>query len=68
MRIQTFIGKSNIEGLHQMDEHINEWMRRNKVNPTMVRQSCGQERHHGQNDEPVVIITIWYEGDSEDIF
>ena len=68
MQVQTFIGKSNIEGLHQMDDHINEWMKRYKVSPDHIAQSCGQERHHGQNDEPVVIITVWYESEIEDDF
>ena len=63
MKIQTFIGKSNIEGLHQMDNHINEWIRRNKVKPITIHQFSGQERHHGQNEEPVVITSIWYEPD-----
>lgn len=68
MKVQTFVGKSNIEGLHQMDSHINEWMRRNDIKPVHICQSCGSERHHGQNDEPVVIITVWYEAESDDDF
>ncbi len=65
MKIQTFIGKSNIEGLHQMDNHINEWIRRNKIKPITINQFAGLERHHGQNEEPVVVTSIWYDQDLE---
>lgn len=61
MKVQTFIGKSNIEGLHQMDVHVSEWMRRNKIQPLIINQFSGAERHHGQNEEPIVITSIWYD-------
>lgn len=61
MRIQTFIGKVSMESLKQMDEHINEWMVRNKVVPTHVKQVFGYERsHHHPDEEAVLIVSIWY--------
>ena len=60
MRVQTFIGKSSNEGLHQMDEHINEWLKRTGVTPAFVKQSAGNERYHGGEDEPIVVVSIWY--------
>ncbi len=60
MRVQTFIGKSNAEGLHQMDQHINKFMERNNATPAFVKQSAGRERHHGGEEEPIVVISVWY--------
>jgi len=66
-KVQTFMGKANLDGLHQMDDHINAWLRRHKVTPIHVNQSFGSERHHGGNEEPVVVISIWYEKEEEDL-
>lgn len=65
MKVQSFVGKVNIEGLHQMDDHINKWLRENEIEPLHIKQSFGHERGKGANEEPVVIITIWYEGGEE---
>ena len=46
MKVQTFMGKATIEGLHQMDQHINEWMKRTDVVPAQIQQSFGTEQHH----------------------
>lgn len=61
IKVHSFIGKVNIEGLHMMDDHINEWMRRNKITPVHIKQVFGTERHHGTNEEPIMITSIWYE-------
>ena len=65
MKLQTFVGKVNIEGLHHMDDHINAWLQRTGVTPIHIKQSFGNERGKGANEEPVVVITIWYEGDDK---
>jgi len=61
LKVRTFSGKTSMEGLHQMDNHINEWLERTRIVPLHIKQSFGSERHHGQNDEPVVIVSIWFE-------
>jgi hypothetical protein len=61
LQVHTFIGKSSLEGLHQMDTFINEWLSKNDVDIKQVSQCFGQERHHGQNLEPVLITCVWYE-------
>ena len=62
MKVQTFIGKVSMEGLLQMDEHINEWLGRTGAAPERITQCCGSERHHdGNRDEPVLLTSIWYE-------
>jgi hypothetical protein len=67
MKIQTFIGKVSIEGLHQMDDHINDWLRRNNVTPIHIQQSFGADIHHdGRRQEPIIIISIWYEPSEEE--
>jgi hypothetical protein len=70
MRVQTFIGKGNTEGLHQLDTHINDWLRRTKVTPAHVLQSLGVERYvEGRNQEPIVVVSVWYkEKEVEDTF
>lgn len=65
MKMRTFVGKCNMEGLHQMDDHINEWMKRSSIEPIHVKQTFGEERFHGGNSEPVVIVTVWYEPKDE---
>ena len=61
MQVQTFEGKASIEGIKQMDEHINEWLHKNKIEPKFVNQVFGSERHaqHVEPD-PVIITSIWY--------
>lgn len=67
MQIQTFIGKVSIEGLHQMDSHINDWLQRNKVTPIHIQQCFGADIHHdGRHQEPIVITSIWYEASEVD--
>lgn len=60
LKLHTFIGKSSLEGIHQMDEFINEWLATNDVEIVQVSQCFGQERHHGQSLEPVIITSVWY--------
>jgi hypothetical protein len=61
MQVQTFVGKVSIETLRQMDEHINDWMAKNKIEPKMINQVFGNERHsHHQETEPVLVTSIWY--------
>ena len=61
MRVQTFIGKSSTEGLHQMDEHINHWLETHDIEPKLVTQSYGCGNHHEvSSQEPVIVTSIWY--------
>ena len=61
MRVQTFVGKVNIEFLQQMDDHINNWLAEHNVEPKIVKQSFGYERCRESNtQEPVIVVTIWY--------
>ena len=67
MKVQSFLGKATIEALHQMDEHINAWLKRNNVTPLHIKQSFGSEKFHdGRSQDPIVIITVWYEGGEEE--
>lgn len=66
MKVHTFVGKANLEGLQQMNNHMNDWLRRYKVEPVHIQQSFGQERHHGSADEPVLIISVWYHAEDEE--
>lgn len=63
MRVQTFLGKVNMEALRVMDEQINEWLTRHEVTPIHVTQAMGTEivGDHS-NMEPVVVTSIWYDG------
>jgi len=61
MRIQTFVGKVSLESLKAMDEHINAWVEKNQIQPRVINQTFGYERHHHHEDqEPVLITSIWY--------
>jgi hypothetical protein len=67
MKIHTFVGKISIEGLQQMDDQINSWMKRLGVEPVHIKQSLGMERHHGgQTEEPVLVVSVWYQEEDED--
>ncbi len=66
MKVQSFMGKATIEGLHQMDQLINTWMVKHQVTPVFVKQSFGLEKFHdGRSQESIVVITLWYEGGKE---
>jgi hypothetical protein len=61
MKIQTFVGKVDMEALKQMDEHINEWLACNKIEPKQIQRVFGYERHpHHHGDEPVLVTSVWY--------
>ena len=61
MRVKTFIGKVSVEGLRQMDEHINHWLEEQNVQPQFITQTYGIHQHHDtSSQEPVVISSIWY--------
>ena len=64
MKIQSFIGKSNLDGLHHMDEHINNWMKENNIIPMHVTQTSGCERFHGGDEEPIIVTSIWYDNET----
>lgn len=67
VRVQTFMGKVSIEGLHQMDNHINEWLRRRNAKPLYVAQCFGADRHHdGRSQEPIMVTSVWYEEEAVD--
>jgi len=61
MRAQSFVGKVSMEGLKLMDEHINHWLEKHSVEPKMINQVFGSERHHHHDmEESVMVTTIWY--------
>lgn len=61
MQVQTFLGKLSLEALRQTDEHINQWLRENKIEAKQINQVFAYERHHHHTgDEPVLITAIWY--------
>ncbi len=61
MQSHTFVGKVSAESLSLMDEHVNEWLTRNEVEPKQINQLFGYERpHHHDVEEPVVITTVWF--------
>jgi ribosomal protein S19 len=67
MQVQTFLGKASVEGLHQLDNHVNEWMRRRNITPVHIHQCFGTDNHHdGRQHEPVIITSIWYEQANEE--
>jgi len=66
MKVHTFLGKASMEGLKHMDEQINQWLDRHEVVPAHIKQSFGMDQHHdGRRQEPVLVISIWYEGGKE---
>ena len=61
MRVQTFLGKVSIEALHQMDEHINQWLEAHHVEPKHIVQTFGYDRHRESgSSQPVVVTSVWY--------
>lgn len=60
MKVQTFVGKVQIETVRNMDEHIVHWIEKNKVEPKQINQFFGYERLHAGDLEPVIITSIWY--------
>ena len=60
MKMKTFVGKASIEGLQQMEDQVNNWLKRNKIEPVTVKQSFGTERHHGAGEERVLVISLWF--------
>lgn len=68
MRVQSFIGKASVEGLHQMDNLINEWIKRTKPRIIQITQSpCTVIKHDGRDQETIIVVTILYEeGDSKE--
>jgi hypothetical protein len=61
MRVQTFVGKLSMEALHQMTEHINDWLAHHNVEPKFIKQSFGYEKpREASREEPVIVITVWY--------
>jgi len=66
MKVTTFVGKTNLEGLKHMDNQINDWLRRNKVEPLHIKQSFGMERHHGASEEPVLVVSVWYHAEDQE--
>ena len=61
MRVQTFVGKVNMESLQQMEQHVNTWLGEHNVEPRHIKQSFGYEHsREASREEPVLIITVWY--------
>jgi len=62
MRVQSFMGKATLEGLHQMDILINDWIKKNKPKIIQINQCpCTIIRHDGRDQETIIVITILYE-------
>jgi len=62
MKVQTFMGKVSIEGLHQMDAHLNEWMQRQNLTPLPIHQCFGTNNHHDSRAaETIVVTSVWYQ-------
>jgi hypothetical protein len=61
MRVQTFMSRVSVDALHQMDQHINDWLATHEVEPKMVSQSFGQDKaRDGGVQEPIVVVSVWY--------
>lgn len=61
MRVHTFQANVSAESLHKMDETINQWLEKNRVEVKIVSQTFCYEHHHGVNaQEPMLITTVWY--------
>lgn len=61
MRVQTFLGKVSMDSLHQMDQHINQWLEMNHIEPRAIAQTFGYDKpKEGCSIEPVVITSVWY--------
>ncbi len=69
MKVQSFIGKVSIAGLTQMDTQINDWLKRSKAKVVHIGQSFGNDIHHdGRGNEPIIVVTVWYEEAQTDKF
>lgn len=61
LRAQTFLGRINTEALSLMDDHISHWIEKSQIEPKHIFHVFGYERSHsGEEEEPVLITTIWY--------
>ena len=61
MRVQTFLGRVSTESMQQMEEHINDWLTEDNVEPKHIKQSFGYERANQSSvQEPVIVVTVWY--------
>ncbi len=62
MRVQSFIGKASVEGLHQMDNLINDWIKRTRPKIIQIAQCpCTSARHDGRDQETIIVVTILYQ-------
>lgn len=61
MKVRTFLGKTSMEGIRQLDEHINTWLAGHSIEVLHVSQCLGFESHHGREQEPAIIVSVWYE-------
>ena len=61
MKVHTLVATLSIDGVHEMDTHINDWMERNKVTPSHITQTYAMETgHDGRRPESVIVTSIWY--------
>ncbi len=62
MRVQSFIGKASLDGIHQMDNLINEWIKRTRPKIIQISQCpCTTSRQDGRDQETIIVVTILYE-------
>ncbi len=62
MRVQSFIGKASVEGLHQLDHLINDWIKRTRLKILQITQCpCSTTRHDGRDQETIIIVTVLYQ-------
>ncbi|HOV33645.1 MAG TPA: hypothetical protein PLX23_09810 [Candidatus Hydrogenedens sp.] len=62
MRVQSFIGKASVDGIHQMDNLINEWIKRARPKILLMTQCpCSTSTHDERDKETIIIVTILYQ-------
>ncbi len=60
--MQSFIGKASVEGLHQMDSLINDWIKRTRPKILLMTECpCPTSRHDERDQETIIIVTILYQ-------
>lgn len=61
MRVQSFVGKASVEGLHQMDNLINEWIKRSRAKIVQISQCSAISIRHDGSQESIIIVTVLYQ-------
>jgi hypothetical protein len=64
-QVRTFMSKTTPQALDYGDQHINDWIARDKPKVVFVNQSTGQVEAKMGAKETVLFINIWYEKPDE---